>query len=174
MALSGSGKVKAFILAVSCCSSVWAGDDGGSKDRGEDGVRATRLPKGVVDRWLAQEFGNTVISGADSPGGLAYSYREGPYTRVVGRMMLTCRDEAAAGKLYRIASTRRNFRTRKILTIYVVQREGKVVSFYYGEGVGRIADGGDECDVKCQFEVLERRHAQGGLEGPDRSNARNQ
>ena len=156
MASSRSGKVKAFILAVSCCSSVWAGDPGGSEDRAEDGVRAARLSKQVVVRWLAQEFGKTVIGGADSPGGVAYSYREGPYTRVVGRMTLTYRDEAAAGKLYRMASTRGNFRTRKILTVYVVEREGKVVSFYFREGVGSVADGGDKCDVKCQFEALER------------------
>jgi len=77
-------------------------------------------------------------------------------------MVLACRDEAAAGKLYRMASTRRNFRTRKILAVYVAKREGKVVSFYYREGIGRITDSGKECDVMCQFEALERRHGQVG------------
>src|SRR5512133_3957611 len=124
MALSGSGKVMAFVLAVSFGSSVWADDGGGRKDALEDDARAAPLPKGVVVRWLAHEYGNAVIRGADSPGGVAYSYREGAYTRVVGRMTLTCRDEPAAERLYRMASRRQTFRTREILTLYVVQREG--------------------------------------------------
>jgi hypothetical protein len=136
-------------------------------------VRAARLENGFVVRWLAGEFGDKVVSRADSLGGIAYEYCEGPYIRVIGRMTLACRNEAAAGKLYRIASMRGHFKTRKILTIYLVQREGRVVSFYYREGVGRVADNGSECDLKCQFEALERRHGQVGpgreqFEGPDR------
>jgi hypothetical protein len=164
-----SRKVKAFVLALACCSFAWAGDHPGPDDGARDGVRADRLSTVVVSGWLGKEFGEAVVRGAEGAEGVAYSYREGPYTRVVGRMTLTCRDKAVAGRLYRWASTRRNFRTRKILTIYVVEREGRVVSFFYREGVGRIADSESGCNVKCQFEALKRRHQSTPSSPPQRN-----
>lgn len=156
-------RVGLIVLALSCSAFARAGQGGLSAEGGKGEPRAEVLGKEFVLRWLVGEFGARAMRGARSLGGEAYAVEEGGSTRVFGRMAVACPDEASAAELHRLASARKNFRTRKILTLYVARRERAVVTLYYQEGVGLLRRA--DCDPACRFEELERAGPRSTLPG---------